>query len=276
MNQRVTEWETWQQAAGMSKRTIDERMRIIKRFIAAVGDPECATYPQIVEWLATYGGSVRPWSTATKAAYKSALSAWFGWLARMEYRADNPMVKIGSVRVPSREAHPVADEHLARLLATRMRRKTRVMILLCALAGLRVHEVAKVRGEEVDPIGGTITVRGKGGIVRQLPLSPILIEATRDMPARGWWFPSRAPEGHVQAKSVSAMIGAVMRRARIPGTAHSLRHTYATDLLKNGANLRTVQSLLRHASVATTQIYTQVDQEAMREAVESLKLPHAA
>ena len=275
MNSRVDEWRTWQLAASMAPRTVAERLRILDRFATAVGDVERATYPQIVEWMADDGGAARPWSAATRATYKSALCAWFGWLVRMEYRVDDPMAKIGSVRVPKREARPIPDEHMPRLLATRMHRRTYVMIMLAAYAGLRVHEVAKIRGEDVDPVARTLTVRGKGEKLRRLPLADPLVELAATMPQRGWWFPSRAAAGHVGAKSVSTTISQVMRRARVPGTPHSLRHWFATTLVDEDVDIRTVQDLLRHESLATTQIYTRVSDEKRRTAVDKLDVMRA-
>lgn len=273
VSERLSEWETWQQAQSLSTRTTDERMRILRRFAEWTKvDPADANYPQIVSWLAHDGGSPTAWSPATRAVYKSALSSWFGWLVRMDYRTDNPMAKIGTAKVPRREARPVADENMPRLMATPMHHKTRIMILLAAYAGLRAHEIAKVRGEDVDVAGMTITVRGKGGVVATLPIPAALAQAATSMPGRGWWFRSRAPEGHVQAKSVSAVVSSVMRRAGVPGTCHSLRHWYATTMVDEDVDLRTVQELLRHASLATTQIYTHVSPRRRRDAVEHLDI----
>lgn len=268
---RIDEWRTWQLAQGLALRTVTERVRLIERFRAGISeDPVTAAHGPIVEWMASDGGSPRPWGQSTRATYRSALCAWFDWLVRMDYRPDNPMVKVGSVRVPKREARPVADEHLPRLLASRMHTRTRVMVLLAAYAGLRVHEIAKVRGEDFDIIARTLTVVGKGGKRARMPLHDRLAEIAGAMPARGWWFPSRDRTGHVQARSVSAMISQVMRRAGVPGTPHSLRHWFATTLVDEDVDIRTVQELLRHASLATTQIYTRVSDERRRAAVDKL------
>lgn len=276
LSSRMSEWETWQQAQSLAARTVAERMRIMERFRQSSGaDPETADYPTIVAWLARDGGSPRPWSPATRATYKSALASWYDWLARMEYRPDNPMVRIGKVRVPRREARPVADAHMPKLLSQRMHARTRAMILLAGYAGLRVHEVAKIRGEDIDPIARTLTVVGKGGKRATMPLADALVALAATMPRRGWWFPSRDRSGHVQARSVSAMIGQVMVRARVPGTAHSLRHWFATTLVDEDVDIRTVQELLRHASLATTQIYTRVSDERRRAAVGRLDMLRA-
>lgn len=275
---RVAEWRTWLQAAGRSSRTVEEWTRNVERFARESGaDPETATHGDIADWLSSHDGTRRrQWSTATKATYHSTLSAWFGWLVRMEYRTDNPILKVGRPHVPVGVPHPVADAHMPALLGTRMHAKTRVMILLCALAGLRVHEVAKIRGEDIDLVVGTIAVNGKGGVRRVLPMAPQLVEIARRMPRRGFWFPTDSVMGHIRSQSVSTVISNVMRRAGIPGTAHSLRHWYATTLVDDGTDLRTVQELLRHASLATTQIYTRVSDERRRAAVDKLDVMRAA
>ncbi|WP_256990254.1 tyrosine-type recombinase/integrase [Rhodococcus sp. 05-2255-2A2] len=140
-----------------------------------------------------------------------------------------------------------------------MHKRTKVMILLACLAGLRVHEIAKVRGEHFDLVGRTFTVVGKGGHRSTLPLHPLLVEIAWTMPRKGHWFPANSTRsGHVLPRSVGTIIKQVMVRAGVPGTAHSLRHWYGTTLVDSDVDLRTTQELLRHASLATTQIYTKI------------------
>ena len=91
------------------------------------------------------------------------------------------------------------------------------------------------------------------------------------MPAIDWWFPSPLDPGRpIRRDSVSTAIGQVMRRAGVDGTAHQLRHWYATELLHSGTDIRVVQTLMRHASLATTAQYAAVDDDQQREAVHRL------
>lgn len=260
----VAEWELWQHAARRSARTIAERIAIITRFIVETGtDHETATAMDVARWLADHA----EWGPSTAATYFSYLQSWFKWLVVMEHRQDNPMIKLAAPRRPERSPRPVSDADLRLLLATRMHRRTNAMILLAALAGLRVSEIAKVRGEDIAT--DRIYVDGKGGKQAWVPLHPILVELAATMPQRGWWFPGncRRPGQHVHSKAVSDIIGNAMRRAGIGGTPHALRHWYATTLLDDGADLRTVQELMRHSSVQTTQVYTRVPDRRRHAAV---------
>jgi site-specific recombinase XerD len=224
-----------------------------------------ATPSDVIDWL----GMHSDWSDATAATYHSYLRSWFMWLCQMDHRADNPMLKLGALRYPDRLPRPITDGALVRLLEAPMRHRTRVMILLASLAGLRVHEIAKVCGDDVDLAGCRLYVDGKNRSRSALPLHPLLIDAAATMPIRDWWFPanSRRPGQHLRSKSVSQVIGDAMRRTRVNGTPHSLRHWYGTTLLDDGADLRTVQELLRHRSLATTAIYTKIPDGRRRDAV---------
>lgn len=266
----LEEWTLWQLAARRSEVTVSERCRVINLF--ASESPQTTAHSarpiDLVRWL----GRHTEWSTSTAATYHSYLRAWFGWLCLMDYRADNPMIKLAAPKCPERVPRPVSDDDLIRLLTMRMHHRTRVMILLAALAGLRVSEIATVRGDDLDLAAPLIFTAGKGGKRAALPLHPLLVDAALTMPRRGWWFPANArrPGDHVHPKSVSDIIGNAMRRAGARGTPHSLRHWYGSTLLDDGADLRTVQELLRHSSVATTQIYTRVPDERRRDAINRL------
>ena len=265
----IEEWQLWQYAARKADSTIVERVRVIALFAIEAGcSPVTAKAVDIIRWL----GSHTEWSQSTAATYHSYLRSWFTWLTIMDHRSDNPMVKLGSPRYPDRVPRPVSDDDLVRLLVTPMHHRTRVMILLAALAGLRVHEIAKLRGEDVDLSKPALHVEGKGRRTAWIPLHPLLVEAALTMPPKGFWFPanSRRPGHHVHSKSVSDIIGNAMRRAGTRGTPHGLRHWFGSTLLDDGADLRTIQDLLRHRSLATTQIYTKVTDERRTEAVDRL------
>ncbi len=261
------EWELWQTAKRLSRVTVNERVRVIALFATESGcSPSSAQAIEIMRWVASHDDD---WSASTAATYHSYLRAWFTWLTMMDYRADNPMVKIGAPKYPDRVPRPVADDGLVKLLVSRMHHRTRVMVLLATLAGMRVGEIARVRGEDFDLGKRVVYMTGKGGKRDALPLHHLLVEAAHTMPERGWWFPSNSnrPGQHVHSKGVSDIIGQAMRRAGTAGTPHSLRHWFGTTLLDDGADVRLVQTLLRHRSLATTAIYTKVPDHRRHDAI---------
>lgn len=208
----LEDWELWQHAQRLSVNTISERVRVLAQFHAETGvQPVRAAPIDIVRWIA---GHDADWSDSTAATYRSYLAAWFKWLQITDRRTDDPMIKVGRVKVPERVPRPIADVDVPKLLSARMWSSTRAMILLALLAGLRVHEIAKVRGEDVDLAARLLWVKGKGRRLKSVPLHPLLIELAATMPATGWWFPMRGyPSEHVLSKSVSDIVGRTMRRA---------------------------------------------------------------
>lgn len=273
MENLILEWADWQRGEGLGENTISARAARVRVFAAHLGrSPADATTREVLAYIAELG------SNSTKATYYSHLRAWHKWLVRAGYRVDDPCLVIKAPKPPRRKPRPVPDQYMPVLLATRMHHRTRVMILLAAFTGLRVHEIAKINGADFDRLGGTLTVLGKGGVTRVLPLHPLVVRELERMPVRGWWFPTHVRGnvtgvGHVLSRSVSDIVGDAMKRAGIPdgyATAHCLRHWFATRMLKEGADIRVVQELLGHASLQTTQIYTLVDDTQRRLAVELL------
>lgn len=143
------------------------------------------------------------------------------------------------------------------------------MILLAAFAGLRVHEIAKVRGDHLDLIGRQFVVTGKGAVTATLPLHHMLIEQAYRMPREGWWFPG-PDHGHQRRESIGGTIKEAMIRAGVAGSAHQLRHWFLSELVETGTDLRTVQDLGRHADLSSTAIYTQVTDRRRAEGVDRL------
>ncbi|TCJ37335.1 tyrosine recombinase XerC [Parafrankia sp. BMG5.11] len=145
--------------------------------------------------------------------------------------------------------------------------RDRAVLLLMYGAGLRIAEALSLTGGSL-PLGETLTVTGKGGKQRIVPLIPLVREAVAAYAAKcPWPLLKEQPlfRGAKGGPLGQGMVQKAVARARIalglPATAtpHALRHSFATHLLSAGADLRSLQELLGHASLGSTQIYTRVD-----------------
>ena len=154
------------------------------------------------------------------------------------------------------------DGPIARMLIAR----DRAILETIYSAGLRISELAGLEVDDLDTHGGSLHVRGKGKKERLVPLGSIAAEAVEeylvcragagDEPV-GPLFVNRR-FGRLTDRSVRRMLDKYLQRAGLPAgvTPHTLRHSFATHLLNRGADLRSVQELLGHKSISTTQIYT--------------------
>lgn len=264
----LDDYELWQTARRLAPATISERSRVLAQFCSESGtQPAHAQSIDVMRWMASHP----EWSQGTSCTYYAYLNGWYKWLQAQDIRADNPMAKIGAPKTPERLPRPVSDAEVRALLTSSTHTRTHAMIMLAALQGLRVHEIAKIRAEDVQVDAGTLTVRGKGGSHHALPLHPRVTEWAWQMPRRGWWFASQyRPGQHIHPKSVSQSISAAMDRCGIRATPHALRHYFATKLLADGADIYLVRDLLRHKNVSTTAIYAKLPDEHRRDAIDRL------
>lgn len=142
-------------------------------------------------------------------------------------------------------------------------------------SGLRLAELAALDVRDLDPIGETVRVMGKGSRERIVPVGGLALEALSRYRHQAnvqsgplFLNKSRKRLGH---RSIWLLLKNYVREAGLPATLspHKLRHSFATHLLDNGADLRSVQSLLGHASLTTTQIYTHVTTERLKKAYDA-------
>lgn len=147
------------------------------------------------------------------------------------------------------------------------------ILLLLARLGLRAAEVAALELGDIHWSGGQILVRGKGSRHGALPLSHDVGAAISHYlqcgrppsTSRRLFLKSRAPQGDLCAGTVQAVVRSASRRAQLPlRSAHQLRHTAATQMLRGGASLQAIAEVLRHQSLDTTAIYAKVDHLALR------------
>jgi integrase/recombinase XerD len=252
-------------AAGRSPQTIKTRLSGIETLCrhAGVTAVTAITADHITAWL---GDCDKPW---TRSTYWMTVRCWVRWALAEGIICADPTARLAKPRTPKCVPRPVSDAVIRQLLngedpAGRrpagssegtMVARTRAFVALAALAGLRVHEIAKVRGEDVDP-AGWLYVDGKGGTRCAIPLHPQLATIAKTMPPVDWWFPHNGT--HVSGEWVSTCIRRALRAVGSNATAHQLRHSFGTAVLRSSHDLRVTQELLRHSSPASTAIYTQV------------------
>jgi integrase/recombinase XerD len=149
--------------------------------------------------------------------------------------------------------------------------RNRLIIRCYLFTGARLAELARLTGDDLDFDAGTVRLRGKGDRERVLPLHPAIAGELRDRAGRrGPLFPSRRG-GPLSAAGVSEMFRKFVRaQLEVSCTPHQLRHTFATELRRRGVDLREIQTLLGHANLNTTAIYTAVYPDDLRGAVDRL------
>lgn len=229
----------------------------------------------------------------------SSLRAFVRFLIAREVLHDDPFAGLRSMKTARKLPQILSVDEVSRLLAAPLEggcqrlgdsdehgaaetrfaaaRDTAVLEIIYS-GGLRISEAVGLNLEDVDTLGKTFVVRGKGRKERLCALGDPAIAALRDYLAErerqglggrrepGALFRNRLG-GRLTARSVQRSLKTYLARAGLPPdtTPHKLRHSFATHLLDAGADLRSVQELLGHSSLSTTQIYTHVSSERMKQ-----------
>jgi integrase/recombinase XerD len=232
-------------------------------------------------------------SPRTSARRLSTLRQFFGFLGREGLRADDPTPLLDSPRVPPSLPKPLAEAEVETLIAGAARLPGhRGPLAVAALellysAGLRATELVTLPAAALREDQPMVAVRGKGGRERLVPISARAREAAlaarAAAAARGkagrpspppsrWLFPARGASGHLTRQGLGLLLKDAALEAGLEPervSPHVLRHSFASHLLGHGADLRSLQVLLGHADIATTQVYTKVMEERLRALVEA-------
>lgn len=270
LDEVLATWRAWQEAQGLSERTIADRASCVQRYMSFAGEsPLAFTAGGITRYVGRPGLKPR-----TRWVYRQHLQAYSDFLIRTHQRDTSPLVDVPEVRKPTSTPRPVETAELGAVLET-VAGPARMMVLLAAYAGLRVHEIAKFRGRDFDPRAKTITVLGKGGKDAVLPAHDAIVAEAASYPETDWWFPA-ADGGPITRQAVAQAVTRALRAAGVHATTHQLRHWYATALLEAGTDVRIVMELMRHSSLQSTQIYTRVSAVQRTAAIDRLSLPGTA
>lgn len=275
----LSDYATHQRASALSDKTIRNRAELL-RTVARVSrrGPDEVTQEDLQRVLGRlHPRTGLPLAPGTMQSERTYMTAFFKWMKKTKRRKSNPAKKLAKIKVPRRKARPLRTEQIEAVLESGCYGRTRDMIMVAALTGLRIGEVVKIRGEDVDIQGRTIRATRKGGLDHRFSLPEELVPLAERYPRHGWWFPSPYPnrqfpngDGHILMKSASDRISKAIRAAGILDsriTGHSLRHFLATNLLRDGVRTRVVQEILGHSSLATTQLYAEVTDEEIRDGI---------
>lgn len=277
---------------GRAVKTIENYDHYLTRFFKQMGviDTSDITEEKIREfrlWLNRQPGTNKDsMKRRTQNYYLIALRAYLKFLRKREIPGLSPE-KIELAKLPERHLDLITSAELERLMnapkdalgkeenpdKTRIYLRDRAILELLFSTGLRVSELCAL-DTDIDLTRDEVSVRGKGDKVRVVFLSETSKQAVRDyLKARkdmeeALFVDGRTNKLHrITPRDIQRHIKSYAARAGITSrvTPHTLRHVFATDLLSNGADIRSVQVLLGHASINTTQIYTHVTDAHLRE-----------
>ncbi len=269
---------------GLSERTVSSYTRDLTRWVTfldqrGVGDPAQVTATHLREWVFALRDAGLAASSIRRA--QSAVRTYFAFLLSEGVVEVDPTERLESPKVGRRLPDFLTHREVERLLeapdpSRPLYWRDKAILELLYASGVRVSELVELALSNVDPDEGFITVFGKGSKERLVPVGgpalravgrylrevrPELIREPTDrifLNARGRPLSRMAVWSLVKA---SAQRAGIVKKV----SPHTLRHTFATHLLEGGADLAAVQQLLGHADISTTQIYTHVDREYLRE-----------
>ena len=251
-------------------------------FAASRGEkPAEATAETLRGYMARMGAEGLKARTAARRL--SALRQLHRFLLREGIRADDPTGRLDAPKLPGVLPKYLSESEVDGLLAATARmpartsRVARAALEIVYATGLRVTELLTLPRAALASDAALIMVKGKGGKERLVPLSDAARDAAADLTAASdkrirWLFPGRDPTRPLTRQAFFLMLKQVALEAGIDParvSPHVLRHSFASHMLAHGADLRSLQMLLGHADIATTQIYTHVLAERLRKLVEA-------
>jgi integrase/recombinase XerC len=233
--------------------------------------------------------SEQNYSASTLARKIATLRSFYKWALKRGIVKNNPMTLIRTPRQTKRLPKAITVEQVEQLLAapddtTTLGARDRAILETLYSTGIRVSELVGLNADDLDENGEALRVRGKGRRERLVPLGSHALLALRnyittlqnDPQYRSAWKEGESPRplfvnkhgSRLSSRSVRRKLDKYLREVGLdPGISpHTLRHSFATHLLDNGADLRSVQELLGHQSLSTTQVYTHLTTQRMREA----------
>ena len=265
-----------------SEHTVKAYARDLRRFGEFLAEryPEIHSPAQVERQIVVqFALSLKGQAPLTVRRKLTAIASFYGFLQDTGCASVNPARSLPLPKVTQCFPTCLTAEQARALLEAAHTPWHRAMIALLLFAGLRRSEVAAITLDDLDMESAQLLVRGKGAKQRVVPLTPLVVEAIREylrcrpQTESQHLFVSRVGGHPLHARVAGRMLQHVVQRAGLGEegiTPHRLRHTFATQLIRNGVDVRTVQELLGHADLQTTARYLHSDTRAKQAAVGTL------
>lgn len=264
---------------GLSINTIDAYRRDLSAFLELCANLEAEELTQIQRThINAYIRDLRekqysPTSVMRKIA---SLRGFFKWLCAQEICVQNPTITLEQPKIPRRLPKIMSVQEIENILTANLTKTQRLIVELLYGCGLRVSELVGLKTNSVDLSANYLKCSGKGSKERLVPLGSKAKEALqnyyeqRDFLVKKYNLDTKtlfiADDGRfLNRQDVYNFIHEQGKRIHKNISPHTLRHSFATHLLENGADLRIVQELLGHSDVSTTQLYTHISKKRLKE-----------
>lgn len=262
-NDEIAGWRAWLKAGAVSDETLKLRTYHLERFARdhAHREPFGLEPDDLAAWMARH-----EWSPATLHSYRSSLRSFYGWAHAAGHTDADPSRLLRKVKLLKGVARPAPEGVIDAALEDAAAREW-LILMLGSRVGMRRGEISRVHSKDLLDDGGgdfSLLVHGKGNVERVVPLPSDVADAIR-RPGSGWIFPNGLGS-HVSPAHVGVLARRAMSRA---GSTHQLRHRFGVVTYDATHDIRAVQELLGHASVATTEIYTRVRPDSLRRVMQT-------
>jgi len=261
-------------------RAYTDDLRIFRAFLASrlgnVPPPASITRETVLQFAVSLKG-VSPRTVHRRCA---GLSSFFTFLQDMGHVKANPAKRVPLPKLPKPMPVCLTKETARKLISAAGTPWDRALVVLLLSTGIRRSEAAAITLDDLDLENGQLLVRGKGSKERIVPLADEAAAAVQEYlkhrveTTSRHLFVSRRGGHPIRHRVIADMLGRVIKRAGLEGqgiSPHKLRHTFATHLIRSGADIRTVQDLLGHTDLKTTAMYLHSDVRTKMAAVRKLR-----
>lgn len=232
----------------------------------------------------------RDWKAKSFRNNRQSISSFFTWAVSMGYISQNPVNTISKPKVPCSLPRFLTSEQLETIIkemtahpwsSPLLAIRNRAIFMMFLYTGLRLSELLNLRLVDVDFQAKQLTVRsGKGDKDRIVPIHNSLIVVLKGylrsrgktLPPSVWFFSGIQSCSRLHPKNIYLLFASIKARCGVKFSPHMLRHTFARNCVESGMNIYTVQRILGHAHLSTTQVYLSISTKAMQQSINELNL----